>query len=236
VCRRPLFHDEFLPAIERSNVTVVDCPGGLDRITERGAVVDGREYELDCIVYATGFEPEVTPLSRRAGHEVLGRNGLPLGEKWENGSHSLFGMMTRGFPNLFIMPAPGQQAVTTVNFTLVTVVGAEHIAETVRQLEALDAAVFEVSEAAEADWCERILSSHVDGSSVMDSCTPSFRTENRYVGNPLSGSFGGAGLGDYFAFCDLLREWRERGDLDGLEIDRRHAADRDMTTVAGEGT
>ena len=65
-CRRPLFHDEYLPALNRPNVTIVDCPAGIDRVTERGVVVDGHEYELDCIVYATGFEPEVTPLPRRA--------------------------------------------------------------------------------------------------------------------------------------------------------------------------
>ena len=65
-CRRPLFHDAYLPSLNRANVTIVDCPVGIDHVTERGVVVDGHEYELDCIVYATGFEPEVTPLPRRA--------------------------------------------------------------------------------------------------------------------------------------------------------------------------
>ena len=81
-CRRPLFHDEYLPSLNRPNVTIVDCPAGIDRVTERGVVVDGHEYELDCIVYATGFEPEVTPLPRRAGHEIIGRDGRTIAEKW----------------------------------------------------------------------------------------------------------------------------------------------------------
>ena len=81
-CRRPLFHDEYLPALNRPNVTIVDCPAGIDRVTERGVVVDGHEYELDCIVYATGFEPEVTPLPRRLGHEVIGRDGRTIATKY----------------------------------------------------------------------------------------------------------------------------------------------------------
>ncbi len=87
-------------------------------MTEHGVVVDGHEYELDCIVYATGFEPEVTPLPRRAGHEIVGRGGRTIAEKWDDGAATLFGMMTAGFPNLFLMPCPGQQAVVTVNYTL----------------------------------------------------------------------------------------------------------------------
>ena len=62
-CRRPLFHDEYLPALNRPNVTVVDCAGGIDRVTERGMVIDGHEYELDCIVYATGLRAGDHPLT-----------------------------------------------------------------------------------------------------------------------------------------------------------------------------
>ena len=95
-CRRPLFHDAFLPSLNRDNVTIVDSPVGIDRVTEHGVVVDGREYELDCIVLATGFEPEVTPLPRRAGHEIVGRGGRTIAEKWADGASTLFGLMTRG--------------------------------------------------------------------------------------------------------------------------------------------
>jgi len=123
MCKRPCFHDEYLPALNAPNVTVVDCPGGIERITERGPIVDGRQYDVDCIVYATGFEAEVTPLFRRVGHEVIGRGGVTLAEKWADGAASLFGMMSRGFPNLFAMPAPGQQAVVTVNYTQLAVLG-----------------------------------------------------------------------------------------------------------------
>ncbi len=125
LCKRPCFHDEYLPALNNPNVTVIDCPGGIDRITERGPVVGGKQYEVDCIIYGTGFEAELTPLHRRVGHQIVGRNGVTLAEKWADGAASLFGMMSRGFPNMFVMPAPGQQAVVTVNYTQLAVLGAE---------------------------------------------------------------------------------------------------------------
>ncbi|MGH9275521.1 MAG: flavin-containing monooxygenase, partial [Acidimicrobiales bacterium] len=113
LCKRPCFHDEFLSAFNNGNVTLVDCPAGFDSVTEKGPVVDGQHYEVDVLIYGTGFEPEVTPLYRRAGHEIIGRDGLSLAEKFEPGPATLFGMMTRGFPNLFVMPAPAQQCVVT---------------------------------------------------------------------------------------------------------------------------
>ena len=131
ICKRPAFHDEYLQAFNEANVTLVDCAGGIERITERGPVVDGTEYPVDCLVYGTGFEAELTPLQRRVGHDIVGRGGVRLAEKWADGASGLFGMMSRGFPNLFVMPAPGQQAVVTVNYTHLAVLGAEFIGRTV---------------------------------------------------------------------------------------------------------
>ena len=229
-CRRPLFHDEYLPALNRANVTIVDCPTGIDRVTERGIVVDGQEYELDCIVYATGFEPEVTPLPRRLEHEVVGRGGRTIAEKWEDedGEATLFGMMTAGFPNLFLMPCPGHQAVVTVNYTLLTEVAAEHIAATVAALEDEGVSFFDVTEEAEADWVQQILPTNASARTAPPGgvpCTPGSRMlfdddGNMIVLEPHSGSYGG-GFGDYFGFRDLLAQWRERGDFAGLELERR---------------
>ena len=101
-CKRPCFHDEYLDTYNRPNVTLVDTDGrGVDRITERGVVVGETEYELDCLIYATGFEVG-TDYTRRAGYEVVGRDGLTLTEKWKDGASTLHGMHTRGFPNLLI--------------------------------------------------------------------------------------------------------------------------------------
>jgi cation diffusion facilitator CzcD-associated flavoprotein CzcO len=221
LCKRPCFHDEYLPTFNLPNVTLVDCPGGVERVTERGLVLrDGREFEFDCLIYATGFEAEATPFPRRAGHEIIGRGGVRLADKWESGASTLHGMMTRGFPNLFIMPCPGQQAVVTVNHTLITVEGAEHVGATVKLLEESKIKVFDVSSEAETEWKEIILSSYVDGSAIMAACTPSRINNEGNVSavSPLSGSYGG-GIGDFFGFREILVEWRDHG-LVGLELER----------------
>ncbi|MFI4894218.1 MAG: flavin-containing monooxygenase [Phycisphaerales bacterium JB058] len=221
LCRRPLWHDEFLPALNSANVELVDCPAGIERVTESGLVVDGREFVLDCIIYATGFEAEATPLARRAGHEIVGRDGVGMAEKSADGPRTLFGMMTRGFPNMFIMPCPFSQAVATPNHTLVTVEVAEHVASIVACLEERGFAVFDVSEAAEADWCEEIRSTHVDTQAFMSLCTPSrLNNEGDPTGwNPLMAHYGG-GFGDFFGFQKILRDWRASGELPGLELEK----------------
>jgi len=219
ICKRPCFHDEYLPALNGSNVTLVDGPAGVERITERGLVVDGREYEVDCIIYGTGFEPELTPLYRRAGHEIVGRDGVTLAEKWADGAASLYGMMTRGFPNMFVMPAPGQQAVVTVNYTQLAVLGAEFVGGTVGLLENKGVEVFDVSAEAEEAWTRTIVDSFVDSSAVMSACTPS-RINNEghpEAMNPRNGNYG-RGMGNWFGYRQLLEEWLEAGVFEGLEL------------------
>jgi len=223
LCKRPCFHDEYLQAFNNPNVTLVDCPAGIERVTERGPVVGGREYEVDLLVYGTGFEAELTPLYRRAGHEIVGRGGVTLAEKWAGGAASLFGMMSRGFPNLFVMPAPGQQAVVTVNYTQLAVLGAEFVGRAVSILEQRGVKVFDVSAEAERDWGEKVVASFVDGSAVMSACTPS-RINNEghpELMNPRNGNYG-RGLGDYFGYRDLLERWLDDGECEGLELDARY--------------
>ena len=220
ICKRPCFHDEYLPALNRPNVTVVDCPSGIERVTAEGLVVDGELYEVDCIIYGTGFEAEVTPLFRRAGHEIIGRGGVSLAEKWGEGAASLFGMMSRGFPNFFAMPAPGQQAVVTVNYTQLAVLGAEFVGGAVGQLDRMGVKVFDVSAGAEEDWVEQVVSSFTDASSVLSQCTPSrINFEGRPESmNPRNGNYGRR-LGDYFGYKELLEQWLEKGECEGLELD-----------------
>jgi cation diffusion facilitator CzcD-associated flavoprotein CzcO len=225
LCKRPCFHDEYLPALNNSNVTVIDCPAGMERITELGPVVDGKQYEVDCIIYGTGFEAELTPLFRRAGHEIVGRGGITLAEKWAGGAASMFGMMSRGFPNMFVMPAPGQQAVVTVNYTQLAVLGAEFVGGAVRLLEEQGVEVFDVSAEAEEAWTQKIVDSFIDGSAVMSACTPS-RINNEghpEAMNPRNGNYG-RGMGDWFGYRDLLENWLEAGNFEGLELEVRSTA------------
>ncbi len=225
LCKRPCFHDEYLPAFNRPNVTLIDCPGGIERISERGPVVDGQEYQVDCIIYGTGFEAELTPLFRRAGHEIVGRDGVTLAEKWSDGAASLFGMMSRGFPNMFVMPAPGQQAVVTVNYTQLAVLGAEFIGRAVGQLEQRGVEMFDVSAEAEEAWTQKIVDSFVDSSAVMSACTPS-RINNEghpEALKPRNGNYG-RGFGDFFGYRELLQQWLAAGSFEGLEVGARSPA------------
>ncbi|BBX16281.1 monooxygenase [Mycolicibacterium duvalii] len=220
LCKRPCFHDEYFDAYNRPNVTLVNCPTGIERITEHGLVVNGHTYEVDCIIYGTGFEAEVTPLPRRAGHEIVGRNGTTLAAKWAEGrSGTLFGLMSHGFPNMFVMPGPGQQSVVTVNYTQLALLGAEFVGATVALLDKQGAQGFDVSARAEADWVAQIISTHVDASGVMSACTPS-RLNNE--GDPgaiqARDTNFGRGFGDYFAYRDLLENWLAAGDLAGLDL------------------
>jgi cation diffusion facilitator CzcD-associated flavoprotein CzcO len=225
ICKRPCFHDEYLSAFNAPNITLVDCPAGIERINEKGPVVDGVQYEVDCIVYGTGFEPEQTPLYRRAGHEVVGRDGVTLADKWADGPHSLFGMMTRGFPNMFIMPGPFQQSVVTVNYTQLAILGAEFVGRAIGLLQRESVDVFDVSAEAEEKWVQGIVDAYIDASRVMAACTPS-RINNEghpEERSPLVGAYRG-GLGDWFGYRERLENWVEDGRFDGLELEVRSTA------------
>jgi cation diffusion facilitator CzcD-associated flavoprotein CzcO len=221
LCKRPCFHDEYFDAFNRPNVTLIDCPTGVERITARGPQAFGRHYDVDCIVYATGFEAEITALTRRIGHEIVGRGGMTLAQKWADGGATLFGMMSHGFPNMFVMPAPGQQAVVTVNYTQIAVLGAEFVGGTVALLEKQGVRVFDVNAEAEADWIAQIVDTYVDPSAVMAACTPSrINNEGDPGGVKARDTNYGRGFGDYFAYRELLEKWLAAGELDGLDLDR----------------
>ncbi|OBT42741.1 hypothetical protein VE00_06569 [Pseudogymnoascus sp. WSF 3629] len=132
-CKRPCFHDEYLPVFNQENVSLVDTNGkGIDRITENGIVANGEEIKLDAIVYATGFEFS-TDYSKRIGIEITGLDGTTLSEKWEDGekTSTFQGFWTRGFPNLFIVSIV--QSGMTPNFSHMLGEQAKHIAYVVKE-------------------------------------------------------------------------------------------------------
>src|ERR1700742_889762 len=85
LCKRPCFHDAYLQAFNTPGTHLIDTDGqGVERITEKGFVVAGVEYEVDCIIYASGFEVG-TEYKRRAGFDLTGRDGLKLSDAWSEG-------------------------------------------------------------------------------------------------------------------------------------------------------
>ncbi|MSO91494.1 MAG: NAD(P)/FAD-dependent oxidoreductase [Acetobacteraceae bacterium] len=113
-CKRPTFHDEFLPTFNLPHVTLVDtAPLGVSQINTRGVVHDGKEYSLDVLIYATGFQWMATATFNM----ITGRGGTTLREKWNTeGVKTFLGLHTHGFPNLFIMSGP-QSGGGQFNFT-----------------------------------------------------------------------------------------------------------------------
>jgi cyclohexanone monooxygenase len=103
-CKRPTFNDEYLEAFNRPNVSLIDVSDakGIDRITEHGVVANGVEYEVDCIIYASGFEI-TSDFEKRLGIPVFGQGGKSIYDHWRDGMRSAYGVMVHGFPNLFMV-------------------------------------------------------------------------------------------------------------------------------------
>ena len=103
-CKRPTFHDEYLPTFNKAHVHLVDvAPLGVQEINEQGVIHNGVQYELDVLIYATGFEF----MSRETMARVRGIDGRSIAAKWqEEGTRTFVGLHTYGFPNLFIIAGP----------------------------------------------------------------------------------------------------------------------------------
>ena len=212
-CKRPCFHDQYLDTFNRPNVQLVDTQGqGVERITERGVVVAGREYELDALVFGTGFEVG-TDFTRRLGFEVTGRDGLTLTEKWARGAQTFHGMFTRGFPNLFVMTT--QQSGQSANFQHMLDEQSRHIAHLMTEVKTRGLRTVEASAAAETDWVATILKYSRSRRNFLADCTPGYynnegkpdeRTErnSQFWRGPMT-------------FIRMLDEWRKTGNLPGLE-------------------
>ena len=214
-CKRPCFHDDYLKAFNRPQVTLVDTNGqGVERITERGVVANGQEYELDCLIYATGFEVG-TAYTRRAGYDILGRGGLKLSDKWADGLCTLHGFQTRGFPNCFFMGVT--QGGFTANFPHMLNEQSLHIAYMIDQAMNSNANCMEPTEAGETGWVETIRQMAVFNQRFLEECTPGYYNNEGKPGqgNSLLGSQYGGGPE---AFFQILRDWREAGTLEGVEL------------------
>jgi cation diffusion facilitator CzcD-associated flavoprotein CzcO len=213
-CKRPCFHDDYLQSYNRPNVTLVDTDGkGVDRITERGIVVGDTEYELDCLIFATGFEVG-TDYTRRAGCEVVGRDGLTLTEKWHDGAATLHGMHTHGFPNLLIFSL--QQSGFTANFPHALDEQSKHAAYILRHVLDHDVRTFEVSQEAEDAWVQTILELAQFNLDFLESCTPGYyNNEGKPSERGIRNGFYGAGS---VAFFNVIADWRAKGDLPGMDL------------------
>ena len=215
MCKRPCFHDEYLQAFNRDNVTLVDTKGmGVESIDETGLTVDGEHYDVDCIIYSTGFEIS-TFYVRRLGFEIYGRDGVSMTEDWSgpNGPHTVHGIHSRGFPNLFMFSLV--QGGQTVNFVHVLTELAIHTAELVKKCQDEGIAVIEATEQGEADWWNVIMQYLMVSAEFRAKCTPSYMNAE---GKPDPSMIKIATYnGSMTQYGQLLEDWRAEGSLAGLE-------------------
>tara|TARA_X000000368_G_scaffold110117_1_gene85674 strand:+ start:2023 stop:3906 length:1884 start_codon:yes stop_codon:yes gene_type:complete len=212
-CKRPCFHDEYLPTFNLPNVTLVNTDGrGLDQITEKGIMFDGKEYEVDCIIFATGFEVG-TDYARRAGYQINGIDGMSISEKWSDGLSTFHGMHTRGFPNAFFF-GPSQSGFTAT-YTYSLDEQSIHLAHIISTAQKKGVTRIEASEKAEKEWVNTIIEKSRLTADFQEKCTPGYYNNEGQVNvKPQNNMYGGGPI----EFFKLMKKWRSKENLEGLEL------------------
>lgn len=215
LCKRPCFHDEYLQAFNEPSTHLVDTDGkGVERITRNGVVVGGKEYGVDCIIYASGFEVG-TPFERRAGFDLEGRDGERLSDHWKDGMSTLHGIHVHGFPNAFIVqPTQGANLISNVPHNLVE--SGNTIAAIVSHALAGGFAEVEVTAEAERKWVELLLTG--PGRMIgMQDCTPGYYNNEGQDPGPAARRNVGYPAGA-LAYFEYIKQWRGSGEYEGLEF------------------
>ena len=215
-CKRPLSSDEYYPVFNQPHVTLIDVSDtrGVERITANGFVASGVEYAVDCIIFASGFEV-TSDLERRWGIDVVaGRDGRSIYDHWRHGPRTLHGTMTHGFPNQFYIGyiQGGLNASVTEQFGR----QGEHIAYIIGEALKRGIAAVEPTLEAQEAYVRHFEEVEIDTSQLQRECTPSYSTNEGQVKDPwaLLRSYGPG----WPAFMTLLQEWRDKGDLEGLDL------------------
>jgi cyclohexanone monooxygenase len=208
LCKRPGFSDDYLPAFDQDNSLA-----GIERITERGMVVDGVEYELDCLVFATGFELGTT-WTHQAGYDVVSRDGARLSEKWADGLRTYHGLFSHGFPNIFFMGLT--QTGTTISVPHMLQEQADHLAFVIRRSLDDGVSTVEATAAAEAQWQEVIAGYNELRRPFQETCTPGYFNAE---GKPRDrrSAIGTGIFQPSTQFFKMLADWRQAGDFEGLQ-------------------
>ena len=215
-CKRPTFNDEYLDTFNRDNVSLIDVSDskGVERITERGVVANGVEYEVDCIIYATGFEI-TTSAHRRVDFDTLGRGGRSLYDHWADGFRTLHGLSSHGFPNWFTIGI--NQNGLSPNMTAMFDDQAMHVAYVVDEVLRRGKQAVEVTTEAEDAWVAEIVALAGTGATeFLEQCTPGYyNREGKGTQGNMQNSPYAPGIN---AFNALLKQWREQGDMEGMEL------------------
>ena len=199
MCKRPCFDDEYLPTYNRDNVHLVDTQGkGITEINAQGVVFEGRNYPVDVLIYATGFEVQKTGIY----NQIRGRTGLEINETYADGLRTLFGVHTHGYPNLFIMG--GYQASFQFNLTFMLQTQGDHIAACIAHARDNGHALIDVSPEAEEWWVQEVIK-HRGKTSRNTDCTPGYYNFEGEFNRRQDGNYNG-GFAQYFAHLTEVRD------------------------------
>ena len=214
-CKRVCFHDEYLPAFNQPNVHLVDTDGqGVDRITEKGVVVGDTEYEVDCLIFASGFETN-TDYNTRVGFDPIGRDGVKLSDKWADGPHTLHGILSDGYPNFMIISF--MQAGFGTNFVHFLSKSAEHVGKLITACREQDILTIEATAEGEDEWLMVLYGEAAGPARYAPSCTPSYYN-NEQQAPDAKAARNLVYAGSLLEYTKILERWRNEGTLHGAKV------------------
>jgi cyclohexanone monooxygenase len=215
-CKRICFHDDYLAAFNEPNVHLVDTNGhGVRQVTAAGPLVEGTQYDLDLLVYASGFEV-TTGLVSRLGFDPVGRNGVRLSERWHDGAHTLHGVLTHGFPNLLVCHFI--QAGFGLNFHHYLSELTTHLTAIVATCKAEGITTIEATVEAEDEWLALLWEAGKGFGRYSAACTPSFH--NSEGARTMAAARNVVHPGNLMRYAEHLERWREAGNLPGTTVTR----------------
>lgn len=215
-CKRPLSNNDYYPVFNQANVELIDVSAtqGVEAMTERGFLSEGREYEIDCLIVASGFEV-TSDLERRWGIPVIeGRGGLSIYDHWREGPSTFHGVITDHFPNMFYTGFI--QTATNSSTTEQFRAQVEHISYIIGRALVRGAQAVEPCGAAVSRYVAHMREMEFGNEQFLRDCTPSYYN-NEGEDRPRWALIRGYKPG-WDAFMKMLAEWRARGDLEGLEL------------------
>lgn len=215
LCKRPCFHDEYLQSYNLPSVKLVDTDGkGVERITPDAVVVDGVDYKVDCIIYASGFEVG-TSHTGRMGFNPTGSDGRKLSKHWDGGMRTKHGIHVHGFPNLFIAQAAhGANLVSNIPHNLAE--SGATIAAVIKHAIGNGFSTVEVTKGAENAWTE-LVRSGLDSLVGSPDCTPGYYNNEGQSSGPGLDLLHGYPKGP-MAYLKYMRAWRTSGEFEGLSF------------------
>jgi cyclohexanone monooxygenase len=200
MCKRPCFDNDYLPTFNRPTVHLIDTHGkGISQITEKGPVFEGKQYEVDLLIYATGFEVQKTGIY----NDIRGEGGLDLNDKYSDGIRTLVGIHSHGYPNLFIMG--GYQASFQFNLTDMLQSQGDHIAACIDYARRHGYQTIDATPEAEEWWVQEVIE-HRGKTTRNQDCTPGYYNFEGEFQRRQDGNYNGG----FNRYCTHMEEVRAK--------------------------